>query len=292
MRYLNSPEADVRLIGTRIVRDGFLNTGSVPQQAPDRLKELVGDSDRRVRLEVARTLKTINYQGAQDAMLTQLSQEQDPDVKTALIGAVAQMGGMKSVPLLRRLLHDPSLRVAAAAADSIRALGPAIFKADPKLAADLAQELWKLFQQHGQEAGAGEFLVSCLSAIGPLRNTGLVIPLMKLLDNAQSERIRGAALRALGEIGDPHATDTIILWLGQEPSFNVRIDAIDALGKTGSFTDDADTLYGYFGPRSQEPSADVRQRRVARISESAADGVKGVVGYLGPAPQWRSDAVD
>lgn len=260
MRYLNSPEADVRLIGTRIVRDGFLNTGSVPQQAPDRLKELVGDSDRRVRLEVARTLKTINYQGAQDAMLTQLSQEQDPDVKTALIGAVAQIGGIKSVPLLRRLLHDPSLRVAAAAADSIRSLGPAIFKGDPKRATEIAQELWALYQQHSQEPGAVDFSVTALQAIGPLRDTSLVIPLTKLLDNAQPERIRGAALRAIGDIGDPHAFDPVNLWLGQEPSPNVRIDAIDALGKTGSFSDDAITLYGFFGPRSQEPSSEVRQR--------------------------------
>ncbi len=65
MRYLNSAEPDVRLIGTRIVREGFQNATPTPPQAPDRLKELVGDSDRRVRLEAARTLRAINYQEAQ-----------------------------------------------------------------------------------------------------------------------------------------------------------------------------------------------------------------------------------
>lgn len=192
-------------------------------------------------------------------MLTQLAQEPDPDVKTALIGAAAQMGGVSAVPLLRRLLHDPSLHVAAAAADSIKSLGPLIFKADPRVAADIAQELWKLFEQYNQQPGGLDFSVSALQAIGPLRDTSLVISIMKLLDNAQPEKIRSAALHALADIGDPHATDTIILWLGQEPSPNLRMDAIEALGKTGSFTDDADVLYGYFGPRSQEPSAEVRQ---------------------------------
>ncbi len=260
MRYLNAASADVRLVGARLVRDSFIGTGSYPPQAENRLKDLVGDSDARVRMEVARTLKTINFRGSLDEMLVQLAEEQDPDVKTALIGAVAQIGGLQSVPLLRRLLHDPSLRVATAAAESLKTLGKLMYAADPRLAHEIAQELWELVQRGGQEQGAGDLTAAAIEAIGPLRDPTLLLSLTKLLDRDQSERTRSAVLRALGDLGDPHAVETIIRWLPEEPSPAVRLDAIDALGKTATFGEAADNLYRYFGPRPEEQNAEVRQR--------------------------------
>ena len=121
MRYLNSPEADIRLVGARIVRDAFLAAQSLAQPVQDRLKDLIGDSDPRVRLEVAKTLRATNAPGTIDLLLTQLSQEQDSDVKVELIGALAQTGELRSVAVLRKLAHDENARVATAAIEAVRA---------------------------------------------------------------------------------------------------------------------------------------------------------------------------
>ena len=92
LRYLDSAEPEVRAIGVRIVRDAFLGGVAAPSDAQkNRLTDLVGDSEPRVRLEVARTLKSINFAGVLDAILAQLSGEQDADVKAALLGALRKL---------------------------------------------------------------------------------------------------------------------------------------------------------------------------------------------------------
>lgn len=261
MHDMNSPEPEIRAIGARLIRDAFLGGIAVPTDVQEqRLTALVSDSDPQVRLEAARTLKAINYSAAFDAMLAQLSRERNADVKIALIGALAQIGDLRAVPALRKLLHDPSLAVAAAAAEGLRGLATALYKSDINAAHDLAMELWSVYQQRANEPGSPEFQAACVEALAPLREPSLVLPLTHLLDPDQTEHMRAAALHALGELADPNTDDAIRNWLPQEPDATVRVDAIDALGKTGSFGADADALYSFFGPQSTERDPTVRDR--------------------------------
>jgi len=258
MRYLNSTEPEVRAVGAGLVREAFLSGEAAPTDAQkQRLTELVSDSDSHVRLETAKTLKAINYGAALDAMAAQLSIERDPDVKVALTGAIAQIGEISAVPLFRRLLHDPSIAVERAAAEALRTLGAAFYKADPNGAHELALELWNVYQQHAKDP---DLQAACIEAIAPLHEMSLVLPLVRLLDPDQSERVRAAALRALGDLGDPNTDDAIRTWLLQEPEPSVRLDALDALGKTGTFGADADALYSFFSPKTSEQDPAVRDR--------------------------------
>jgi len=243
------------------VRVAFLSglVGAAPTDAQkQRLADLVSDSDPHVRLEAAHTLKDINYSGAFDAMMAQLKVETDPEVKAALAAAIAQIGDIRAVPLLRRLLSDPSPAVQRAAVDALRTLGAAYYKADRDGAHDLALQLWNLYQQRARDPGADELRAACIDAIAPLRETSLVLPLKNLLDPDQSDHMRAAALRALGELGDPNTDDAIRTWLSQETEPTVRQDALKALVKAGSFGTDAEALYSLFKPNTAEPDPAVR----------------------------------
>jgi HEAT repeat protein len=261
MRYLTSPDPEVRAIGAHLVGDSFLNGLAAPTEAQkQRLSELVSDSDAHVRLQAARTLKAINFSGAIDAMMAQLPLETDPEVKAALVAAIAQIGDIRAVPLLRKLLSDPSLSVQRAAVDALRTLGPAYYKADRDGAHDLALQLWNLYQQRAKDSGTGDLQAACIEAIAPLRESSLVLPLVRLLDPDQSDPMRAAVLRALGDLGDPNTDDAIRTWLLQETQPTIRLDALDALGKAGSFGADAEALYSFFKPDTTEPEPAVRER--------------------------------
>jgi HEAT repeat protein len=261
LRYLNASEPEVRAVGARLVRDAFLAGVAAPTDAQKlRLTELVSDSDPHVRLETAKTLKVINFGPALDAMMAQLAIERDPEVKVALAGAIAQTGDLRAVPLFRRLLHDPSMSVERAAAEALRTLGAAFYKTDPNGAHELALELWNLYQQRAKDPGSADLQAACIDAIAPLHENSLVLPLVRLLDPEQSERVRAAALRALGDLGDPNTDDAIRTWLLQETEPSVRLDALDALGKTGTFGADADALYSFFNPKTNEQDPTVRER--------------------------------
>jgi HEAT repeat protein len=261
LRYLGSAEPEVRAVGARLVRESFLSGVALPTDAQrQRLTELIRDSDSQVRVEVAQTLKAINYSGALDAMMAQLPLERDPDVKIALAGALAQIGDVRAVPLLRPLLNDPSPAVARAAAEALRALGAALYKADLNSAHALALQLWQLYQREAGDPATADLQAASIEALAPLRESSLALPLVRLLDPDQSDRVRAAALRALGGLGDPNTDDAIRTWLLQEPEPSVRLAALDALGKTGSFGTDADALYGFFKPTSNEQDPQVRDK--------------------------------
>jgi HEAT repeat protein len=193
-------------------------------------------------------------------MLAQLPVERDSDVKIALAGAIAQIGDIRAVPLLQQLLNDPSPQVARAAAEALRSLGAALYKADPNAAHALATQLWQLYQRQAGDASMADLQAASVEALAPLHESSLALPLVRLLDPDQSDRVRSAALRALGGLGDPNTDDAIRTWLLQEPEPSVRLAALDALGKTGSFGTDADALYSLFGPKSTEQDPQVRDK--------------------------------
>ena len=257
MRLLNSPDARTRAMGVQRVIDAHANAKAYSGLAPKRLKELVGDSDTSVRFIVAQAINSINYTDAVNAILTQLPQEIDPDVKVAQIEALEPMKQLAAVPILRQLLHDPSIKVAIAAAKALRPLGPTLKSQNPVLMHDVATELWQTGIQRQGESGSKEFRTGTIETIGALGDRGFARQLLALLNVDADDRIRSAALHALGAIGDRDTAFQIAQWLRIEPNPTVRIDALRALGNTSAFGGAADTLHDFMSTKT-EPDENVR----------------------------------
>ncbi|MDB5305657.1 MAG: repeat protein [Phycisphaerales bacterium] len=258
-RLLNSPVARVRAFGLAKVQEALNNATKYPVEAPARVRELIGDNDPRVRLAAGQAINQLNDPGALGAVLTQLPQETDPDVKASLAEALVRMSNPQAVPALRGLLGDPSIKVATSAAKALKNLGPKVREQSEALAGQVANELWTVARKRAAEPGGAEFQARCLEAIGQLHARPMATNLLGLLNPNEPETVRGAALRALGDLGESQATFQISTWLDQEPSADNRVDAIDALGHTSSFEDIASKLYERLNP-AKETSEKVRDR--------------------------------
>lgn len=234
--FLLSESEDLRLVAVRQVWEEIALGKAVAPEVIASLRKLVGDSAAEVRREVARTLGAANVTDAVDGLLAQLAQENDPDVRAAIVLALGQVHDVRAVSILLERLND-DLAVAKAAADAMRELASTLN--EPKnasLAAEVAQRLMQRLP--GTEDPSAlrlrEGIVEALGAIGHPSSRGV---LLVLLDAGRepSPRVRRAALRGLGRIGDPDTADMIIMRSLNDPDREVRAQAADALARTASF---------------------------------------------------------
>lgn len=230
---------DVRLMGVSLASEELLQGRRSPQVLAV-LRERIGDSSIEVRKRVASTLRYWNDPGAVDALLAQLAQETDTDVRVELIGALGPTRDIRAVDPLIRLLGDETIAVAKAAADSLK---------DPAMAAELRKEA----NRDRAAAVAGALLArlqstqektpplrllrqSVAEAMGALGHVtfkeafaSLIIP-----TNEPDSRIRVAALRGLGLIEDVNLANAIVGALKDEAN-TVRLVACEALRTCGTF---------------------------------------------------------
>ena len=69
---------------------------------------------------------------------------------------------------------------------------------------------------------------SAIYSLGELKSAEALEPLCSLLSHPEDEELTKAAIRALGKIGDPHATAMIVSHLSSE-SDRIRMETLDAL---------------------------------------------------------------
>lgn len=257
LQFLNSPDPRMRQMGIARVVNAHYNAIGFPSSAKLRLTELVGDSDENVRIAAADAIRALNDPNALEAVLAQLAQEPNATVKVQLIKALVPMRKMEAVPELVRLLHDPSMKVAIAAAKALQELAPLISR-DAALAPSVAQSLWQTGNARAAEAGGEAFRAAAIEAVGPLHDPELTRPLFLLLNPNESARVRSAALRALGALADRNTGPGIAQRLNDESDPAVLIDGLDALTATNSFEDAAPLLYNYMSPQV-EPDKAVRE---------------------------------
>ena len=246
LTYLRSNQSDLRRTGALIVHNEAMAARPIPPEAREQLRTMISDSSRDVRLAVANAMLAINDPAALDSLLSQLDREMDPEVRAALAAPIASIGDLRAVAPLRKLLKDPSISAAAAAAGALRELGPVIREKDAKLAREVAVDLRAALDATGDGPGAVAFREALAEAMVPLREPELVPTLYRLLREPGSVRIRWAALRALGELRDPKSADTIARYLEDRES-GVRLEAVRALKKT-SAPEHAEELYRRMNP--------------------------------------------
>jgi HEAT repeat protein len=128
--------------------------------------------------------------------------------------ALGRIGDAGAVDVLMPLLQDKVKAVRVEAAQALVAIGqPSV----PHLLDAIRHEEW-VVRLHAVEA------------LGRLKSTESVEPLLWLLFNDQDQAIREDAVRSLGEIGDARAVDFLFLAM---KDVGLRHLAIEAMGKIG-----------------------------------------------------------
>jgi HEAT repeat protein len=256
LRYLRNTKPEVREVGARLVfEDKIIDARVIPPEVQEELRKMVGDSATNVRLQVAKTLGALNDPAALQPLLAQLAQETNPDVRAAIATALGPIRDLKAVPPLLNVVNDDSFAVARAGADALKELGPKLRDDNPNLASQTAARLNDVLQKTEGKTGAQELRESLVEAMATLRQHDLIRTFQGLLNQNESVRVRRAALKGLGEIGDPKTADIIVPSLTDQQSA-IRLEAVLAMGKVAT-VENADAIANRVDPQ-QEPDESVR----------------------------------
>lgn len=260
LRMLRSGQPTIRATGALTMAQEQSEGRSVAQPARDALREMIGDSDARVRYEAIRALATSNDSGVLDALLEQLTRETQPPVQAAIASALEPMRDVRAVPGLLKLLERGEPTSAEAAADALKVVAEKLRKDEPSLARQVAGVLERIYVSGTATDSVRD---AVLQAMVPLRDPDLLDIFLKLLTGEQTDATRRTALRGLGGLGDRNTADSIVSWL-DAPDDGVRLEAVEALGKTGGF-EYSEVLYRRINP-AIETNAQVRQRAWAVLT--------------------------
>jgi HEAT repeat protein len=262
LRYLKSEAAETRVAGVRIVHDEFSLRQPISDAVRAQLRAMIGDSSTDVRIEVARSLEELNDATALDSLINQLHQEPDPDVRRTLVDALVTIQDVgKVVPELIRSLNDESPTVASAAATGLARLGPMVREKNPNLAPQVAQAIQTALQSKAQGPGTAAFRATLIDALAPLRIPELRSIFIPLLQQNQPVPVRAAAARALGELQQSWAADTLVNSL-DDPDPAVRGAVLDALKLCATF-EHAERIYAVLKNRGETDA--VREKAWAAL---------------------------
>lgn len=244
MQFLADDEPVFRVVGAEIVRDERGDSRPTPPEAQAKLRDLVRDSATEVRFAAAWALQAVVDPAALDALLAQLAQEPDPDVAVRLAYAVAPLEDVRAIPVLTEMLNHSSYRAAEAAAVALGRLGPKIAKQPPPAARQLAATLREVVERTATDVGAMSFREAAVEAMVPLKAQEERQFLARLAGDprGESQRVRRAAVEALGNTGVEGVADTLAEVMRRDPDAPVRLAAVRALGLVGGF-DHAETLW-------------------------------------------------
>ncbi|HVB81024.1 MAG TPA: HEAT repeat domain-containing protein [Candidatus Binataceae bacterium] len=140
----------------------------------------------------------------------------DPRVRAETLDKLRNINDPKAQEVLIRGLTDPDVRVNIRAIDILGAQQAT--QAVPLMTQQLfLRETQAVVKLH---------IVAALGRIGDSRGT---LPIIGYLKDAQSDQARGTAVYALGEIGDPHATDVLVQTVANDKNPMVRKLAQESL---------------------------------------------------------------
>jgi HEAT repeat protein len=164
----------------------------------ERLLLLLDDANPAVRARAVEALVDPGKPGLIDRMLEMMTTERNPEVRSALIGALGQMKARKAIPVLENALNDsPEIQ-----GDAIQALGEiGDASALPSLLAML-KSTRAMVRYHAAQA------------LGRLGHKNALAPLAELLADDDS-LVRHGCAKALIELGDPRGAG--LLELARQP---------------------------------------------------------------------------
>ncbi len=254
---LLSPRPSLRAAAAFLIAERA-KTGDVPAPLRSRLADFAGDSEVEVRLQIAQALTFINDRAAFDQLTQQIMVERDARVRSSLTDALGRMRDPRAIPLLSRLLDDPSPPVVMAATGAIAELGDTLAGSDAVTARSLAERLRLLFLERFPAGQTSPLRLSLLRALTSLEQPSLLPLFQRLLaaDAAEPSAVRQLALMGIAAIGDPSTSDLVVDLLNDE-STEVRVEAVRALAKTSNSFIYGETLFRRLSPQV-EPDERVR----------------------------------
>jgi HEAT repeat protein len=279
MRLLGASEPELRTIGAILVTHAVEEALPVPTQAREQLRWLVGDSSPQVRRAAAEALAQLNDPKALNDLLAQLAIEHDPNVKAALALALTPIGDIRGEQALEVLLtSDQSDAVVRAAAGALGGLGATLRREHPNDSAALARRLRDVLRARTGNGGDDELRAALVEAMVPLRDQEVLRELIDhdgvLNASRESNTVRAAAVRALGELTDRHFADTLVRTALDDPSPDVRRPAVQALQNNPAAAEQAEPIFDRLMSPATEPDPSVR--------DAAWQFEQGVLDQLAP----------
>lgn len=260
LRLLRAEQPAIRAAGAEIVLNDFRLTGFAAPDIRASLRTLIGDADPDVRRNVARTLRDLNDADSLVPLLTQLRQELDPQVRTALLSAIAPIRDVRAVPVLLDLLDDPSPETATSAASALAEMGDTL-RASVELRDRVSLRLRDTLERRtGPTPAMVESLPlreALLAAMVPLHDATLAPVLLRVLNvrPRESVRARRSVIMALGELGNIYAP--VLAEQLEDDEAAIRLESVKAIAKTANSFEYGEALRKRLDP-TDEPDPSVR----------------------------------
>lgn len=260
LRLLRAEQPAIRAAAADLVLNDFRLTGVAAPEIRAALRTLIGDADADVRRNVARTLRDLNDADSLVPLLTQVRQERDPQVRSALLSAIAPIRDVRGVPILLEMLDDPSPETAASAASALAEMGDTL-RGSVELRDRVTVRLRDTLERRtGPTPAMIESLPlreAILSAMVPLRDASLAPVFLRVLNvrPRESVRARRAVIMALGELGNIYAP--VLAEQLEDDEAAVRLESVKAIAKTANSFEYGEALRRRLDP-ALEPDPSVR----------------------------------
>lgn len=261
--------AAVRLLGLDVVNDLITDRKEVGPDTRAIIVERVTDDNARVRLRAALRVGDLRLTMALPRLMEAIAQETNIEARAAQTSALGRIDDPAAAPLLEERLLDDSLEVVGEAALALGTLARR-GQANPDVAARAAPALLARYQTLPPDrAGVRE---KFLTAMATVADESFRPVFEAEMQPDRPVNLQRAAIAGLAAYGDARAAEQIRPLL-RSPTMEVRLAAVDALGKCGRSRKDLDALAMQSQP-DRETEVGIRQR--------AWDGFLAVAQRIGP----------
>ena len=293
LAFLSDESTAVRRLGLDLINAMITDRKDVGPEIKARLVEMINEGDSRVRREVAVMVGDLRLTGAVARLVESLAVEEDYDVRAAQVAALGRLDDDEAIPELIARLDDEAPEVVKEAALALGTLARR-GHADPEVVEPVVAALLKRFSKipetrgtdrvaaggdqatmtsrAGSAADAEELRERFIEAMGHIGDERFRAVFRTELDARHSIRTRRAAISGIGSYADAAAAEELRKYASAADP-EIRLAAVQALGRCGRQQEDLDALIGHLDG-SQESNATVRDR--------AWDGYQAVVQRLSP----------
>lgn len=253
--FLGDELPEVRALGLELINVLITDRKEVNQEIKHRLVGMIVDADAGLRLRVAVMVGDLRLTDAVPELVDALARERDYSVRAAQVNAVGRLDGIAAIPALIGRLDDDASSVVVEAALALAAIGRRA-QEEPETVQTVTTALMTRFGQITvQDEALREKFLDAMARIGtePFRAV-----FKAELAADRGVRVRRAAVRGLGSYGDTAAANDVCPFV-TSPEPEIRLDAVEALGRCGQRKEDLDALVGRLdGTNEADPA--VRDR--------------------------------
>ncbi len=253
--FLSDDLAEIRALGLDLINAMITDRKEVSPEIKARLVEMISGPDPAVRVKVAVMVGDLRLTSALPQLVDALSGERDHRARAAQVNAIGRLDGATAMPALLAGLDDQSTVVVGEAAIALAAIGRRA-QEQPQTVATVSAALIQRFAEIPLlEEDLREVFLSAMALIGAESFRTIFLA---ELGSDRGVAIRRAAIAALGAYADSAAA-VVLRPLIAAPEIEIRLAAVQAMGKCGRSTEDLEALESRLDSAS-EPDQAIRDR--------------------------------